>query len=234
MRRAVSNGATLWLMVLALGIYHGLNPAMGWPLALARGLEQGRAAALFGTLMPLTGGHFAAMAVMLVPFAWISWYAQWATPVRVVAGALVLLFGLSKLLWPRHPRALARVRPAQLAWWSFLMATAHGAGLMLLPFMLGLCAAPAVTPDAAALAWAERGHAALMAQLARSNLATAMAVAALHTLAMLAAGATVAWLVYRWLGLRALRSAWLNLDTAWGVSLVLAGAAGVWMALGTR
>ena len=225
----VSNSTLLWLTVLAVGVYHGLNPAMGWPLAVARGLEQRRAAAVLGTLLPLAGGHFLAMATVLLPFAALGWALQWASPIRIGAGALVLLFGLHKLIWPRHPRVLVRIRPTQLAWWSFLMATAHGAGLMLLPVMLGLCATPA--PGAAAAPWPGVGHAAVMDALARSSLATALAVAALHTLTMLAAGGAIAWLVYRWLGLRALRSAWLNLDAAWGASLVLAGAAGMWMAV---
>lgn len=227
----MSNSAALWLTVIAVGVYHGLNPAMGWPLAVARGLEQRRAVAVFGTLLPLAGGHFLAMAMVLLPFAALSWYAQWARPIRLAAGVLVLLFGAYKLIWPRHPRALVRIRPTQIAWWSFLMATAHGAGLMLLPVMLGLCAAPATTGDAAAAPWPAPDHTVLMAWLARSNLSTALLVAALHTLAMLTAGLAIAWLVYRWLGLRALRSAWLNLDTAWGASLVVAGAAGAWLAL---
>lgn len=227
----MSSSAALWFTVVALGVYHGLNPGMGWPLAVARGLEQGRTAAVAATLMPLAGGHFLAMAIVLLPFAMLAWVAQWAQPIRIGAGALVLLFGVFKLVRPRHPRALARIRPTQIAWWSFLMATAHGAGLMLLPFMLGLCATPATPPSGTAVAWSELGHADLMDHLARSTPATALAVAAVHTLAMLAAGGLIAWLVYRWLGLQALRSAWLNLDRAWGASLVVAGAAGVWIAL---
>ena len=225
----MNSSALLWLTVLVVGAYHGLNPAMGWPLAVARGLEQRRAAAVLATLLPLAGGHFLAMAMVLLPFAALSWALQWARPIRIGAGVLVLLFGVAKLAWPRHPRALLRIRPTQIAWWSFWMATAHGAGLMLLPVMLGLCATPAT--GAGAAPWPATGHAAVMDMLARSSLATALLVAALHTLAMLLAGGAIAWLVYRWLGLRALRSAWLNLDTAWGVSLVLAGAAGVWMAV---
>jgi len=226
----VSSSAALWLTIVAVGVYHGLNPAMGWPLAVARGMEQRRAGAVFATMLPLGGGHFLAMAIVLVPFAWLSWFATWSRPIRIGAGALVLLFGVYKLIRPRHPRALARIRPTQIAWWSFLMATAHGAGLMLLPFMLGLCAVPPPAPSAAAASWPELAHAAVMDTLARSNLATALAVASLHTLAMVVAGLAVAWLVYRWLGLRVLRNAWLNLDAVWGASLVIAGAAGAWMA----
>ena len=227
----MNSSASLWLTVVALGVYHGLNPAMGWPLAVARGMEQRRSSAVFTTLLPLGSGHFLAMAVVLVPFAWLNWYAQWTQPIRLGAGALVLLFGLYKLIRPRHPRALARVRPSQIAWWSFLMATLHGASLMLLPLMLSLCAAPALPAIAAGAPWSDLGHTAVMSFLARSNLSMALVVAAVHTLTMLTAGLAVAWLVYRWLGLRVLRSSWFNLDAAWGVSLVIAGLSGTWTAV---
>ena len=223
--------AALWLTVVAVGLYHGLNPAMGWPLAVANGMAARRPGALFATLLPLGGGHFAAMAVVLVPFAWLSWYAQWSRPIRLGAGAVVVAFGVYKLLQRRHPRALARIRPTQLAWWSFLMATAHGAGLMLVPFMLGLCATPPAGVGAgAAAALAELGHDTVMNYLARSNVATAVAVAAVHTLAMVLAGVAMAWAVYRYLGLAFLRRVWLDLDVVWGASLVIAGMAGVVMA----
>ena len=223
--------AALWLTIVAIGLYHGLNPAMGWPLAVANGMTAQRGGAVLATLLPLGGGHFAAMAVVLVPFAWLSWYVEWSRAIRLVAGALVLLFGVFKLIERRHPRALARIRPTQLAWWSFLMATAHGAGLMLVPFMLGLCATQPAAGTAAAAALRDPGHATVMNYLAQSNLATATAVAAVHTLAMMLAGLAMAWAVYRYLGLRFLRRAWLNLDRVWGASLIIAGAAGMAMAL---
>ena len=219
--------AAIWLTIIAVGLYHGLNPAMGWPLAVANGLTERRAGAVLSTLLPLGGGHFAAMAVVLAPFAWLSLYVQWSREIRLGAGAIVLLFGIFKLVNRQHPRALVRVRPTQLAWWSFLMTTAHGAGLMLVPFMLGLCAPPGdgvtTAPDAA--------HVTVMNYLARSNVATAFTVAAVHTLAMMLAGLGAAWAVYRYLGLQFLRRAWLDLDRVWGASLVIAGAAGIALAL---
>ena len=218
--------AAIWFTIIAVGIYHGLNPAMGWPLAVANGLSERRAGAVLATLLPLGGGHFAAMAIVLVPFAWLSLYVQWSREIRLGAGALVLLFGIFKLVQRRHPKALARIRPTQLAWWSFLMATAHGAGLMLVPFMLGLCA-----PGDAAMAAPDSGHVTVMNYIARSNVATAVAVAAVHTLAMMFAGLTAAWAVYRYLGLQFLRRAWVDLDVVWGVSLVIAGVAGMALAL---
>jgi hypothetical protein len=211
--------AALWLTVAALGLYHGVNPAMGWPLAVANGMAERRAGAVFAALLPLGGGHFMAIAVALAPFAWLSGYVEWSRAIRIGAGAAVLLFGALKLVKRRHPRMLARIPPTRLAWWSFLMATAHGAGLMLAPFMLGLCVTPAP------------GAQAVMSFMARANLGTALLVAAVHALVSLAAGIGMAWAVYRYLGLRFLRRTWLNLDAVWGASLVLAGAAGIGLAV---
>ena len=212
----MSGSLVLWLTVAGLGLYHGLNPAMGWPLAVANGLTERRGAAVLRTVLPLGAGHFAAMAVVLLPVAALGWYAQWSTGIRLAAGALVLGFGLARLAWRGHPRALARIPPSRLAWWSFLMATAHGAGLMLVPFMLQLCA-----PADGALATA----------LARADLGTALLVAVVHTVAMVAAGVAIAWAVYRYFGLQFLRRAWIDLDRVWAASLVAAGAAGIWVAL---
>jgi len=211
------NTAALWFAVVALGLYHGLNPAMGWPLAVANGMADRRARSVFATLLPLGGGHFMAIAVALAPFAWLSWYVEWSRAIRIGAGLAVLLFGVFKLINRRHPRMLARIPPGRLAWWSFLMATAHGAGLMLVPFMLSLCAAP--------------GHEAVAGYLAQATLGTAVLVAVVHTLATLLAGIGIAWIVYRYLGLQFLRRAWLNLDAVWGASLVIAGAAGIGLAV---
>ena len=215
------NTTALWLTVAGLGLYHGVNPAMGWPLAVANGMAARRGSEVFATLLPLGGGHFLAIAVALLPFAWLSWYAEWSRAIRIGAGVAVLAFGAFKLIKRRHPRLLARIPPTRLAWWSFLMATAHGAGLMLVPFMLGLCAAPS----------SETGHGAVMADvmayLARANLGTAVLVAAVHALVSILTGIGMAWAVYRYLGLRFLQRAWLDLDAVWGASLVIAGAAGI-------
>ena len=220
--------ASLWFGVVAIGIYHGLNPSMGWPLAVANGLGEKRDAAVFATWVPLGAGHLLAMALLLVPFALLAWMLQWGREIRIGAGALVLLFGVWRLLMRRHPRWLMRIRPTQLALWSFAVATAHGAALMLLPIVMGLCttpslAVPAAAPDAP-------GHEAMMT-LMRSGAGTAIVVALVHTMAMMGSGLGVAWLVYRRLGLRALRSVWLDLDVAWALGLITSGTAAVAMAL---
>jgi hypothetical protein len=217
----MSSSAALWAGIVAMGIYHGLNPAMGWPLAVANGMAGKRDAAVFSTWVPLGVGHLLAMAVVLVPFAALTWIARFGTEIRLAAGALVVLFGLVRLLRTRHPRFLARVRPTQLLLWSFLMATAHGAALMLLPMLMGLCETP---PNAAAAAGDAPMHEA-MAALMRRSAATAVMVSLVHAAAMVAAGLGTAWLVYRYLGLRVLRAAWLDLDRMWALCLVVAGAA---------
>jgi len=222
----LSTAAALWLTIVALGLYHGLNPAMGWPLAVANGMTDRRASSLVATMLPLGGGHLAAMIIVLAPFAVLGWYLEWSRAIRLGSGAAVLLFGLFRLIRQRHPRMMARIPPTRLALWSFAMATAHGAGLMLVPFMLGLCAAPPVAPSAQAAS-----HAAVMAYMARSNVGTALLVATVHSLATLLAGVCMALLVYRFLGLGFLRRAWLDLDRVWGASLVLAGAAGMALAV---
>ena len=198
-----------WAAVVALGAYHGLNPAMGWPLAVASGLAARRDAAVFATLLPLAVGHLLAMALVLVPAVALAAYLPWNREIRIGAAALVLCFGIFRWVWRRHPRFMARVRPTQLVWWSFLMASAHGAGLMLLPEASGLCAGG---PQRAALG---------------GGAAAALGVALVHTLAMTGAGVAIAWGVYRYLGLGFLRRAWFNLDGAWAASLVLTGALGI-------
>ena len=220
--------ATLWAGVVAIGVYHGLNPAMGWPLAVANGMTEKRGAAVFVTWLPLGMGHLLAMALVLVPFALLAWMLQWGREIRIGAGALVLLFGVSRLFLRRHPRWLARIRPTQLVLWSFLTATAHGAALRLLPILMGLCETPAAA--AAVASTSAFDHEAAMG-LMRSSVGTAVTVSLVHTAAMIGSGLGVAWVVYRYLGLRALRAAWFDLERVWALGLIASGVAAVAMAL---
>ncbi|HEU0223471.1 MAG TPA: hypothetical protein VFR34_14840, partial [Paracoccaceae bacterium] len=135
--------AGLWAAVAGLGLYHGLNPGMGWPLAVAAGLMDRREAALVRPLGALALGHLAAMLAVLLPFAALATLSLWEREIRIGAALLLIGFGLYRLATRRHPRALARIPPGRLALWSFAVAIAHGAGLMLVPFFLGLCAAGA-------------------------------------------------------------------------------------------
>jgi hypothetical protein len=212
-----SEAPDLWFAVILLGAYHGLNPEMDWPLAVANGMWAKRDKALFATLFPLAGGHFLAMAAALLPFSLLLSCLDWSEPISFAAGSLVAAFGAFKLVNRRHPRVLARLWPNHLALWSFLAATAHGAGLMLAPVYLGLCAGASRSGPSIV-----RGHQA-MSELMRWGIATSVAVSAVHTIAMARAGGVMARIVYRWAGLSLLRRAWLNLEGVWAVSLIVTG-----------
>ena len=132
---------SLWLAVVASGLYHGMNPGMGWPLAVSAGLMERSSRALLAALWPLTVGHLLAILVVILPFSLLVTFVQWQRPIQIGASLLVIGFGIFRLVNRRHPRALARIRPTQLGLWSFAVAIAHGAGLMLVPIYLGLCRA---------------------------------------------------------------------------------------------
>jgi hypothetical protein len=203
----------LWLAVVASGLYHGVNPAMGWPLAVSAGLMERSSRALLAALWPLAAGHLLAMLLMILPFALLIALVEWQRQTQIGAGLLVIGFGIFRLVGRRHPRALARIRPTQLGLWSFAVAIAHGAGLMLIPIYLGLCRQADL----------DQGHAAA-STLINADLGMAVLVAVVHATVMIAAGGCSAWLVYRYLGLKFVSQSWFNLDTSWAVSLILVGA----------
>jgi hypothetical protein len=133
--------AGLWLAVIASGLYHGVNPGMGWPLAVSAGMMEKSPRALVAALWALAAGHLLAMFLMILPFSLLISLVYWQRQIRIGASLLVMGFGAFRLIDRRHPRALARIKPSQLALWSFAAAMAHGAGLMLAPIYLGLCEA---------------------------------------------------------------------------------------------
>jgi hypothetical protein len=204
--------AGLWLAVVASGAYHGLNPAMGWPLAVSAALMGRGRRDLVAALGSLALGHFLAMAAILLPFAMLSALLAWQRQIRLGAAAMVGSYGLFLLVRRRHARFVTRIPPSQLGLWSFAVAIAHGAGLMLVPIYLGLCA---VRPP-------ERMHMAAAA-LVRGDLGAAVAVSLVHTATVIAAAGLMAYAVYAWLGLRVLRRIWFNLDLLWAGSLVAVG-----------
>ena len=186
---------------------------MGWPLAVSAGLMEKSSRALFMALWPLWTGHLLAMLLIIFPFVLLVTLVEWQRQIQFGASLLVIVFGVFRLLDRRHPRVLARIRPTQLVLWSFAVAIAHGAGLMLVPIYLGLCQAADL----------DTGHEA-SARLINTNLGTAVLVSVVHSAAMIAAGGCAAWLVYRYLGLKFLARSWFNLDAAWAISLILVGA----------
>ena len=205
--------AGLWLAVIVFGLYHGVNPGMGWPLVVSAALMGNGRADFYRALGALAAGHFLAMASFLLPFALLASLIAWQNQIRAIAALMVGGFGVFLFVRNRHPRFLARIPPSKLALWSFLVATAHGAGLMLAPIYLGLCRADA--PDI--------GHRAASELIAR-NVGLAIFVSFAHTAAMIAAGGSIAYAVHRWLGLKFLSKSWFNLERVWAASLVLVGA----------
>lgn len=197
-----------WLTLIALGAWHGVNPAMGWLFAVSRGLQDRRGGAVLAALPPIALGHGLAIGMALaivavgrasVPLAAL----RWAT------AALLIGFGLARLVRHRHPRWVGmRVGFRDLTAWSFLMATAHGAGLMLVPLFVVDAARPSC-------------HAA--AGLALAGPADYVVAALVHTLAMLATAGSIALVVYHKLGVALLRRAWFNLDGLWALALIAAG-----------
>src|SRR3954464_9489780 len=173
--------AWLWLAVIASGLYHGANPGMGWPLAVSAGLMARSSRALVAALWPLTAGHLLAMLLVILPFALLVTIAEWQRQIQFGASVCVIAFGAFRLINRRHPRTLARIRPTQLGLWSFTVAIAHGAGLMLVPVYLGLCRAADLNG----------GHKAADA-LINTNLGMAIMVSAVHSVAMIAVGGFLA------------------------------------------
>ena len=201
---------TSWAMLMALGAFHGINPGMGWLFAVALGMQEGRRGAVLRALLPLGAGHALAVAVAVgvalaiefaIPLAWLRW---------PIAGVLVSL-GVLRLFRHRHPRwAGMRVSMRGLTVWSFLMATAHGAGLMVVPVVLRMS-------TAAAGPHARHFHA------AGTGTGAAVFATSLHAAGYLAMTAFVAVLVFEKLGVGILRRAWINLDLIWSAALVATG-----------
>ena len=190
---------------------------MGWPLAVSAALFEQKSSALLRALAALAMGHFIAMTAILLPFSMMITLVAYETQIRIGAGILVIALGIYLLINRRHPRFLARVKPSRLGLWSFLAAIAHGAGLMLVPIYLGICA----------VAELDAGHTAAYA-LMGSNVGVAFAVATAHTAAMMLAGRVLAAGMYFWLGLKFLSKTWFNLDVVWALSLISVGVIAIW------
>jgi hypothetical protein len=217
--------AQAWLALLGLGAFHGINPGMGWLFAVALGLQEQRRAAVLRALVPIALGHALSIGAVvlalgllqdMLPDAWVRW------PV----GVSLALFGAYKLVRSRHPRWVGmRVGFVDLTTWSFLMATAHGAGLMLAPVLLGWGGGG--HEHHAHMHHAHHGgghaeHAATLAQAGGTPL-LALAATALHTLGYLVVMGLIALIVYEKVGLAILRKAWFNLDVVWAIALIVTG-----------
>jgi hypothetical protein len=215
--------AALWWAVIFSGAYHGLNPGMGWPLAVSAALMERKATAMPKALLLLTTGHLLAMIAILLPFSLMIWLVEREYEIRLVASFIVIGMGIYLLINSKHPRYLARIHPAKLGLWSFLSAIAHGAALMLVPIYLGICQ---ISEDTSSIE--DAGHLAVQ-NLMSNDLLTALGVSLLHTISMGLTGALLAVFVYFWLGLKFISKAWFNLDKIWASSLILVGAFGLYL-----
>ena len=199
-----------WQAIVFLGAYHGINPGMGWLFAVALGMQQGSARGVWRALPPIALGHAGAVAVVVA----IAAVARLVVPLaalNVLVAVVLVSLGVYRLWRHRHPRVGGmQVGFRDLTTWSFLMASAHGAGLMVLPFVM---------PTAATVAAAGHNHTHHVDEAA----ANAAAAVALHTAAYFTVMVLAAWIVYRKLGLSLLRKAWFNMDWLWAGALLLTG-----------
>ena len=207
-----------WEAMVLIGAYHGINPGMGWLFAVALGMQQGSARGVWRALPPIALGHAAAVALILLT-ALLAGLVVPLDELKAAVALILIALGLRKLWRHRHPRfGGMQVGLRDLVVWSFLMATAHGAGLMVLPF---------VTPSSAARG-AGHEHASHMAAAGMGVATAGVFALGVHTLAYFTAMGLAAWIVYRRLGLGVLRRAWINLDWMWAGALVVTGAVVLW------
>jgi hypothetical protein len=210
----VTNDAA-WLTLAGLGAYHGVNPAMGWLFAVSRGMQERSRRAVLRSLVPIALGHELSIALVAALVAGLSVVTDSST-LRIVAAAALLGFGIFRFVKPRaHFRWTSmRVSDRELTVWSFLMSTAHGAGVMVAPVLIGLQGS------------LDREHVRAHDQADLGLLGGSLGVGAigiaLHVVAMLAVMGLVAVLVYDRLGLKVLRTAWINTDQLWAGAFVLA------------
>jgi hypothetical protein len=200
-----------WLTLIGLGAFHGINPAMGWLFAVALGLHRRRRAVVLASLFPIALGHALSIAVVALALVSFDRVVDRRT-VAIVSGVALVAWAVFHWMYrSRHGvRVGMRASMVGLAVWSFMMASAHGAGLMLVPALLPL----------------ERGatdHIHAAGHVMSGSLAVAVAAVGVHTLAMLGVTGIVALVVYEWVGVGFLRRGWINLDLIWTMALVATG-----------
>jgi hypothetical protein len=208
------DGTWPWVLMALLGAYHGLNPAMGWLFAVGLGLQERNRRAVVRALGPIAVGHEASIAMVAALVLGLGVVVD-STVLHLGAGAVLVGFGVFRFARPRaHPRwTRMRVNRGELTWWSFLMSSAHGAGLMVAPVLLGAGA------GADAASGTTIGH----VDVAGLSVATAALAVSVHVAAMLAVMGAVSLVVYDRFGTALLRRTWINLDGVWAGAFVVAG-----------
>ena len=205
-------GSTALGLMLLLGAYHGINPGMGWLFAVALGMQEQKGSAVVRSLLPIALGHALAIGCVVLAAAFLGMALPLAV-IRYPVGLVLLGLGIYCLIRHHHPRWVRRqVGFRDLTLWSFLMASAHGAGLMVVPVLL------ATSTVEAANKTADHSHMSAAVSPLAALLATGV-----HTLGYLAITGLIAWVVYRKFGLALLRTAWFNLDFIWAAALVVTG-----------
>ena len=209
------NHTAAWLTLAGLGAYHGVNPAMGWLFAVSRGMQERSRRAVLRSLVPIAIGHEMSIALVAALVVGLEVVTDSST-LRIVAAAVLFGFGIFRFVKPRaHFRWTSmRVSDRELTLWSFLMSTAHGAGIMVAPVLIGLQG----TVDRSGA----KAHDQADLGLLNASLGVGAVGIALHVAAMLAVMGVVAIVVYERLGLKVLRTAWLNTDRLWAAAFVLA------------
>ena len=201
-----------WLSMVLLGAFHGINPGMGWLFAVALGMQQGNARGVWRALPPIALGHALAVALVVAAVGLVGRAVPIAS-LNVLIALMLMTLGAYRLWRHRHPRfGGMQVGFRDLVAWSFLMASAHGAGFMVLPFVMP-------TPATVTAAGHHHAH-----HAAAASVSVAAASVGLHTLAYFTVMVLAAWVVYRKLGLGLLRKAWFNVDWLWAGALVVTGA----------
>jgi len=208
-----------WVVLFGLGAFHGINPGMGWLFAVCLGLQERTRKAVLAALPPIALGHALSVGIIVALIAVLRTNLQ-PRALKYSAAAILILYGVYRIVRARHPRWVGmRVGFGDLTLWSFLMASAHGAGLMLIPVFL---ATTSLDPHAAMSHQHPTGsHAAHFPVIAGPGFLTAAVV--VHSLGYLLVAGVVALLVYEKLGLAILRTAWFNIDFAWALALIATG-----------
>jgi hypothetical protein len=208
MMHAEMGSTALWLMLL-LGAYHGINPGMGWLFAVALGMQERKGSAVAKALIPIALGHALSIGIVVLAAAFLG-MALPREAIRYPVAAMLFGLGIFSLLRHYHPRWVRmQVGFQDLTAWSFLMASAHGAGLMVVPVLLGSSMVEAAGQMA--------GH---HQTTAAAGPLAALLATVVHTSAYLAVTGLVAWVVYSKCGLAVLRKAWLNLNLVWAAALM--------------
>jgi len=204
------------MAVFGLGMFHGINPAMGWLFAVALGLQDQKRAAVLRALPPMVVGHALSVGIIIAAVL-VARVSLPPRTLKIVAAAILFAFGLYRLLRSRHPNWVGmRVGFGDLTLWSFVMASAHGAGLMLVPFFL-----QSQAPGEAHHHEAHQMHAWAFANFSAPSLLIAAVV--VHTLGYLLTATLMAIVIYEKLGIAILRRAWLNIDLVWMLALMITG-----------